>query len=147
MRFLLRVAFWFGLVLLLLPTTRPSDSDERKAAPVDAVGAASAASATFSDMRQFCTRQPDACAVGAQVAAAAGQRAQVGAKMLYDFLSEKLASAESDSAASGPGGGRREVAPPGKGTRDTLTHGDLAPDWRGPGKSKDAPHKRAPNES
>ena len=136
MRFLLRCAFWFGLVLLLLPTGRSSDSTGEQAKAVNPLEAASAATATFSDMRQFCTRQPDACAVGAQVAATAGQRAQVGAKMLYEFLSEKLAPAESDSAAA-----------PAKGSRDTLTHSDLVPNWRGPGKGKDTPHKRASNES
>ncbi|MFZ1886044.1 MAG: DUF5330 domain-containing protein [Rhodoplanes sp.] len=137
MRFLLRIAFWFGLVLLLLPTSRSSDSSGEQTKAVDPLDAASAATATFSDMRQFCTRQPEACAVGAQVAAAAGQRAQVGAKMLYEFLSEKIVSAESDSAAGAAA----------KGSRDTLTHSDLVPNWRGPGKGKDAAQKRAPNES
>ncbi len=136
MRFLLRIAFWFGLVLLLLPTSRSPDSSGEQTKAVDPLDAASAATATFSDMRQFCTRQPEACAVGAQVAAAAGQRAQVGAKMLYEFLSEKIVSAESDSAAA--------LA---KGSRDTLTHSDLVPNWRGPGKGKDAAQKRAPSES
>jgi cytosine/adenosine deaminase-related metal-dependent hydrolase len=146
MRFLLRAAFWFGLVLLLLPAGRSSDSDARQNAAVAALDAASAATATFSDMRLFCTRQPDACAVGAQVATAAGQRAQVGAKMLYEFFSDKLA-AESDGAATGAGGARRESVSPGKGVRDTLTHGDLTPDWRGPGTSKEPSQKRARNES
>jgi hypothetical protein len=131
MRFLLRIAFWFGLVLLLLPTSRSSDSNNEQAKAVNPLEAASAATATFSDMRQFCARQPEACAVGAQVATAAGQRAQVGAKMLYEFLSEKIVAADSDSVA--------------KGSRDTLTHSDLVPNWRGPGKAKDAPNQRTPS--
>lgn len=137
MRFLLRIAFWFGLVLLLLPTGRSSDSNNEQTKAVNPLEAASAATATFSDMSHFCTRQPEACAVGAQVAAAAGQQAQVGAKMLYQFLSEKLVSAELDSAAGAAA----------KSSRDTLTHSDLVPNWRGPGKGKDAAQKRAPNES
>lgn len=136
MRFFLRIAFWLGLVLLFLPTGRSSNSNNEQTKAVDPLDAASAATATFSDMRQFCARQPDACAVGAQVAAAAGQRAQVGAKMLYEFLSEKLVSAESDNAASAAA----------KGSRDTLTQGDLMPNWRGPGKGKDAPNRRTPSE-
>lgn len=128
MRFLLRIAFWFGLVLLLLPAGRSLDSSGGQTKAVDPLDAASAATATFSDMRDFCTRQPSACAVGAQVAAAAGQRAQVGAQMLYEFLSEKLASKESTSAA-------------GSGPRSTLTQSDLVPNWRGPEKGRDAPHK------
>lgn len=136
MRFLLRIAFWFGLVLLLLPTSRSSDSNNEQTKAVNPLEAASAATATFSDMRQFCARQPEACAVGAQVAAAAGQQAQVGAKMLYQFLSEKLVSAESDSATGAAA----------KASRDTLTHSDLVPNWRGPGKGKDAPNRRTPSE-
>ena len=144
MRFLLRAAFWFGLVLLLLPAGRSSDSDTRQTAPVGALAAASAATATFSDMRQFCARQPDACAVGAQVAVAAGQRAQTGAKMLFEFLNDKLVSTDWEMS---PTAAQREGASTGKGSGDTLTHGDLAPDWRGPGKAKEAPQKRGRNES
>jgi hypothetical protein len=147
MRFLLRAAFWFGIVMLLLPAFRSSDSGGREAAPVGAVDAASAATATFSDMLQFCARQPSACAVGAQVAAAAGQRAQTGAKLLYEMLSEKIAAAESDAAVTGPAAGRSELPASAKSGRDTLTDRDLAPEWRGPGRSKDASHKRTPAES
>jgi hypothetical protein len=146
MRFLLRAAFWFGIVMLLLPAFRLSDSGKRDTAPVGAVDAASAATATFSDMLQFCARQPSACAVGAQVATAAGQRAQAGAKVLYEMLSEKIAAGDQDAAISGPGG-RREVATPVKSGRDTLTERDLVPEWRGPGRTKDAPHKRGPADS
>jgi hypothetical protein len=128
MRFLLRIAFWFGLVLLLLPGGRSSDSSAGQTKAVDPLEAASAATATFSDVRDFCTRQPSACAVGAQVAAAAGQRAQVGVQMLYEFLSEKLAAKE-------PTGGA------GSGSRNTLTQSDLAPNWRGPEKGRDAPQR------
>jgi hypothetical protein len=99
-------------------------------------------------MLQFCTRQPGACAVGAQVATAAGQRAQAGAKLLYEMLAEKIATADPASAESGPGGGRREqLATPVKNGRDTLTDRDLVPEWRGPGRSRDASQKRAPSES
>ena len=59
----------------------------------DGVGAAkavSAASATVSDMGQFCTRQPDACEVGSQALTQFGHKAQASAKWLYDFLTEKL---------------------------------------------------------
>ncbi|MGA7789794.1 MAG: DUF5330 domain-containing protein, partial [Xanthobacteraceae bacterium] len=66
MSFLLRMAFWLGLVLILLPT----GSSERAvpADPVNATQAISAASATVGDLRHFCTRQPDACTVGSHVA-------------------------------------------------------------------------------
>ena len=102
MFFLLRMAFWLGLVLILLP----SGSSQRAARQTRSTHreAISAASATVGDLRQFCTRQPDACTVGSHVATELGYKAQAGAKMLYDFLTEALASKEAGSVeASGQG--------------------------------------------
>ena len=99
MFFLLRIAFWLSIVLILLP------SGSAQHAPPSNVGASeaiSAASATVADMRGFCTRQPDACTVGSQVAVSLGYRAQAGAKMLYDFLTEALAPKETGALLRGP---------------------------------------------
>ena len=67
---------------------------------VSASEAISAASATVGDLRGFCARQPDACTVGSQVATAIGYRAQAGAKMLYEFLTEAMAPRETGSIAT-----------------------------------------------
>ena len=87
MRFLLRMAFWLTVVLVLLPS---GGSQPAPKVNVSAGEAMSAAGAAVSDMKQFCGRQSDACAVGSQVAVAIGHRAQAGAKMLYEFLNEQL---------------------------------------------------------
>ena len=63
MMFLLRTAFWIGVVLALLPTFGPKQSAP-PAAAFGATEAVTAASATFGDMIGFCNRQPDACAAG-----------------------------------------------------------------------------------
>lgn len=94
MFFLLRLAFWIGLVLVLLPTDKTPDSD--KAPQIGASDAISAASAAVSDMSQFCTRQPAACAVGGQAASAIGARAQSGARKVYQFITEKKAAETAD---------------------------------------------------
>ena len=60
MFFLLRTAFWLSIVLVLLPTPESVKTEPG----VGAAQAVTAASATFSDMSQFCTRQPGACEVG-----------------------------------------------------------------------------------
>src|SRR5262250_2285096 len=103
MFFLLRMAFWLSVVLVLLPS---GGSQLRTAtAPSSDLGAMetlSAASATVSDMRQFCTRQPEACAVGSQAAVAFGQRAQAGAKLLYEFLSDRVGPNETGSVPAKP---------------------------------------------
>ena len=74
MFFLLRMAFWLGLVLVLLPREKTPESD--KLPQLGASEAVSAASAAVSDMSQFCKRQPAACEVGGQAASVIGQRAQ-----------------------------------------------------------------------
>jgi hypothetical protein len=66
MFFLLRMAFWLGVVLVLLPSG--SAQHATRSSDVGTAETISAASATVQDMRGFCTRQPDACTVGSQVA-------------------------------------------------------------------------------
>jgi Family of unknown function (DUF5330) len=144
MFFLLRMAFWLGLVLVLLPSGSAQPNSSRT--EVGASEAISAASATVGDLRGFCARQPDACTVGSQVATAIGYKAQAGAKMLYDFLREALAPRETGSLTSGaPRGVGSAKATPEKSSlertsQSTLTPSDLAPAWRGPVPRKDSKH-------
>ncbi|HTZ01391.1 MAG TPA: DUF5330 domain-containing protein [Xanthobacteraceae bacterium] len=134
MFFLLRMAFWLGLVLVLLPT-----GSTQRAAPGDAVSATeaiSAASATVGDMRQFCTRQPDACSVGAHVATELGYKAQAGAKMLYEFLSASLASKDTSGTQAKDTLKTTGSLASGNASQSTLTPADLVPAWRGPAPRK-----------
>jgi hypothetical protein len=128
MFFLLRMAFWLSVVLVLLPSGGSQRTASAPSAELGPIEAVSAASATVSDMRQFCTRQPEACAVGSQAAVAFGQRAQAGARMVYDFISERTAPRETGSVAIRS---TRPAAPAAK-SQDTLTAADLVPAWRGP---------------
>lgn len=149
MFFLLRMAFWLSIVLILLPTGMSQPQPENNVAATDAI---SAASATVGDLRQFCTRQPEACTVGSHVATELGYKAQAGAKMLYEFLTATLASKDSGTVgASRFGKPALDKAALDKATMDqaafnrasqnTLTTTDAAPAWRGPAPRKDA--KRA----
>jgi hypothetical protein len=138
MRFLLRLGFWLGLVLVLLP------SGGSKPAPkvdVSAGEAISAARAAMTDMQDFCARQAQACEVGSQAAIAIGHRAQAGAKMLYEFLNEQLGPNETGSvkAASAPDAGKVVPLPPARPSQNTLTPADLAPAWRGPQPPRERP--------
>jgi len=125
MFFLLRMAFWLGLVLMLLPS-----GGGQRGAPheIGAADAVSAASDAVHDLRGFCAREPNACTVGSQLGADMGRRAGAGAKMLYDLLIGALGRHEGSSGhgASQPERGR--AAPP---SENTLTPTDLAPAWRG----------------
>jgi hypothetical protein len=143
MFFLLRMAFWLGLVLVLLPM---GSSQRVPSSDVGATDAISAASATVGDLRQFCTRQPDACTVGSHVATALGYKAQAGAKMLYDFLTEQMAPKETGSVASNAGrNGKSALIKPAfdqsdRASQSTLTPADMAPAWRAPLPRKDPRH-------
>jgi Family of unknown function (DUF5330) len=136
MFFLLRMAFWLGLVLILLPSGSSRQPQGNQVAPSEAI---SAASATVGDLRQFCARQPDACTVGSHVASQLGSRAQAGARMLYEFVTDNLKRKDGDNAGrDGKPAADRAVAD--KDSQNTLTPADLATPWRGPALRKDARH-------
>lgn len=124
MKLLLRAAFWLTILILILPAKSPSPSGQ----DVDPANAVSAASAAVSDMRRFCDRQPEACTVGSQAATVFGQKAQAGAKMLYEFVSEKVSPTETGSIATTTAK-KTDVAAR---TQNTLLPQDTAPSWRGP---------------
>ena len=127
MFFMLRMAFWLGLVLVLLPREKTPESD--KMPQIGASEAVSAATAAVSDMSQFCKRQPAACEVGGQAATVIGQRAQEGARKLYQIITDKKASDHTGSigGAEDPASQQMDVGP-----RDTLTPDDMMVEWRVP---------------
>jgi hypothetical protein len=139
MFFMLRLVFWLGLVLVLLPRDKTPDSE--KLPQISVSDAVQAATAAVSDMSQFCKRQPAACEVGGQAATVIGARAQDGARKVYQSITDKKApEAAKDSAkdkkapdhtgsigvADAGDPAAAEMAP-----RDTLSADDLAVEWHG----------------
>ena len=145
MFFLLRLAFWLGLVLVLLPRDKTPESD--KLPQISVSDAVQAATAAVSDMSQFCKRQPTACEVGGQAATVIGVRAQDGARKVYQTITDKKPaeatkdnpvakdSAKDNKAPDHTGSigvadaaepAATEIAP-----RDTLSADDRAMEWRG----------------
>jgi hypothetical protein len=141
MFFLLRMAFWLGLVLVLLPREKTPESD--KLPQLDASEAVSAATAAVSDMSQFCKRQPAACEVGGQAATVIGQRAQEGARKLYHIITDKQATDKQatdkktidkkapDHTGSIGGADDADASPQEPAPSDTLTPDDMVAEWRG----------------
>jgi hypothetical protein len=130
MFFLLRMAFWLGLVLVLLP--RDQTADSAKLPQVGAAEAISAATAAVSDMSQFCTRQPAACEVGGQAASVIGHRAQDGARKLYHIITDKRGPDETGSISDGapPVTSQDSHQDSHQDSRNTLTDDDLRIEWR-----------------
>jgi hypothetical protein len=129
MFFLMRMAFWLSLVLILLPSG--SAQRGQPVGDVAASDAVSAASDTVHDLRGFCAREPNACSVGSRLAVAMGYRARAGAKMLYDFLTDTLGPRETGSLGTQATQIALGRSPPPE-SRDTLTRADLATPWHGP---------------
>ena len=131
MFFLLRMAFWLGLVLVLLPREKTPESE--KLPQIGTSEAVSAATAAVSDMSQFCKRQPSACEVGGQAATVIGQRATDGARKLYKIIIDKK-SPDADKKSPDHTGsiGDTEDAEAAFAPRDTLTPDDMAVEWRVP---------------
>jgi Family of unknown function (DUF5330) len=133
MFFLLRLTFWLGLVLVLLPREKTPESE--KLPQIGASEAVNAATAAVSDMSQFCKRQPAACEVGGQAATAIGQRAAEGARKLYQMIIDKKAP-DHTSSIGGPGDAEATFANAAphasEAPRDTLSPEDVALEWRVP---------------
>ena len=126
MFFLLRLAFWLGLVLVLLPRDKTPESE--KMPQISTSDAVSAATATINDMGQFCKRQPTACEVGGQAATAIGQRATDGARKLYQIITDKKAPDHTGSI----GGDDIDGLPAATTSRDTLSADDQAIEFHQP---------------
>ena len=155
MWFLLRLTFWLGLVLVLLPRDKTPESE--KLPQIGASEAVQAATAAVSDMSQFCKRQPTACEVGGQAATVIGQRAADGARKVYGIITDKAEKSDKpeqpdknhkpDKKAPGDRSDNKKAsdhtgsigtvaeADPAmlpEAPRDTLTADDLAVEWRPP---------------
>jgi hypothetical protein len=131
MFFLLRLVFWLGLVLVLLPREKTPQSE--KLPQISVSDAVNAASAAVSDVSQFCKRQPQACEVGGQAATVLGVRAEEGARKIYRSITDKKSDADKKSpdhtgSIGSPEVSFRNLAE--TASNDTLTPEDLVVPWR-----------------
>jgi hypothetical protein len=135
MFFLLRLAFWIGVVCVLLPSGGAKTSTDAQIDPAQAITVASAA---VSDARGFCARQPQACIAGGEVAAAIGHKAEAGARTLYRFISATLNEKSSDTPAATQANlaskpdDKAVVVPVSAHGHGTLTGADLQPAYHAP---------------
>ena len=83
MWFLVRMAFWLGLIIALLPIAPLRQ--ETSASKLGAADSLSAASAAVSDIHQFCVRQPDACAAGSEAIAQFVQKQKLARNFFISF--------------------------------------------------------------
>ncbi|RRH93431.1 hypothetical protein EH240_29630 [Mesorhizobium tamadayense] len=103
MGFLIRMAFWFSLVLLALPLSVGPDGEGREAVgPIQALFAAREA---VGDIAGICERKPDVCETGKSamhtITARAQETAKIAAAMLDDQQPEtKVAQTSAETTGS-----------------------------------------------
>ena len=116
--FLIRTAFWLTLIILLLPT---NESQQR-----DVYGTAEAA---VKDLGAFCTRNPHVCDKSKEAFDVFSQKAQFGAKMLMDFVTD---SGDEVQTTADESRGRRFPSIFNRDSQNTLSNDDRRPAWSGP---------------
>ncbi|MDG4898035.1 MULTISPECIES: DUF5330 domain-containing protein [unclassified Mesorhizobium] len=99
MGFLIRMAFWFSLVLLALPLgVGPGENGQQSVGPIQALFAAREA---VGDIAGLCERKPDVCETGKSAMYTITVRAQETAKIaaaMIDDKSEQAGAAETKVA-------------------------------------------------
>lgn len=101
MSFLIRAAFWFSLVLLVLPLgTVGNETDQPSVGPLQALAAAREA---VGDIAGICERKPDVCVTGKSalhtIAIRAKETARIAAAMLDDGADPASATATIEAKA------------------------------------------------
>jgi hypothetical protein len=88
MGFLVRMAFWFSLVLLILPL---DTGDASKDGPsVGAIQAFVAAREAVGDVTGICERKPEVCETGKSALHTVGVRAREAARIAFEMLDENF---------------------------------------------------------
>lgn len=103
MGFLIRMAFWFSLVLLALPLgVGPGEDGEQSVGPIQALFAAREA---VGDIAGLCERKPDVCETGKSamytISVRAKETARIAAAMIDDQQSGQAGAPETKVADDG----------------------------------------------
>lgn len=117
--FLIRIAFWGALIVLLLPT----DKGQQEKLYVTATE-------TVHRISTFCDRNAALCERGSAYWTVFKQKLEFGAKLAIDVASERLMG---QSEAVQPAAAPVSASPPARVERakGTLSPTDVVPEWRG----------------
>jgi hypothetical protein len=88
MGFLLRMAFWFSLVLLVLPFDLGEATDDQPS--VGAIQTFLAAREAVGDVSGICERKPEVCEIGKSALHTVGIRAREAARIAYEMLDSQF---------------------------------------------------------
>lgn len=88
MGFLIKIAFWLGLVLVMIPYDDGSGQPGDTVGPLQVLHTAGEVARDFSGL---CERKPDTCQSGRAILRTIGVRAREGARIAYEALDRNLA--------------------------------------------------------
>jgi Family of unknown function (DUF5330) len=109
--FFVKLAFWLGVVVLLLP------SDEQQQARL-----INTATTTVERVTTFCDRNARTCTMGAEAWSTFLRKAEFAARLVGDLVNSGARHSGIDA-----------FAPPAQKMSGTLSPMDMQPAWRGPG--------------
>jgi hypothetical protein len=117
MWFLIKGAFWFSLVLVMLPIFDQDATDrlsqEKGVELTDALGAAAGAISYATDL---CAQKPDVCVKGAETFTTLGTRAREGARVAYTYLdtqfADETAAKKADTVLTGTVAAKADASNP-----------------------------------
>ena len=98
MFFLIRTAFWFSLVLLIMPFGGTGGDGNEAVSPFQAMFAAREA---VSDVSSICERKPDVCEIGKSALQTIGVRARESARIAYELLDDRFGEPDSSINTGG----------------------------------------------
>lgn len=128
-RFVLKSAFFLGLVALVVPSLTGRASEKGQSSPgLDVFSTFAGAQAALSDLSGFCDRVPSACAAGGDVARFAAERVGDGLQIAYGFIDTSVdhrSTLEKRFAGVDPQAGHTDpaVAAAGVRARDAMATG------------------------
>jgi hypothetical protein len=139
---ILRTLIIVGGAIALMPSPPPgepgSDALARSASTGGAFMYMAAAAETVADMRTFCMRKPLVCSTAGAIANTMEAKAKYTTKLIYEWANEATAQnskatlpvdlAKADQIQTGSTTGSSLAFE----SQNTLTLGDIVPEWRGP---------------
>ncbi|MEO9339873.1 DUF5330 domain-containing protein [Mesorhizobium sp. SB112] len=99
MGFLIKAAFWFAVVLLILPLGGGEEGDKPT---IGAIQAFFAAKEAIGDISGICERKPDVCEAGQSVMQTVGVRAKESARIAYEMLDTQFGQPDVATTGSVP---------------------------------------------
>lgn len=101
MWFLIKGAFWFSMVLVVLSyfSGQPATEEASSGPRLEVGDAIAAATDAYAYLSEICSQKPDVCVKGAETFAALGHRAREGAFVAYQFLDKQFADGAEPAAA------------------------------------------------